>query len=325
VSTTTRVLLESESIRAPLEESWSLGHRALLLWRIATNFRRQREILNFTRLPAYAEAATSDPKFAFKYLSDDYLALGLSLPERALCFTHHYTRLKEMLPKDVLQRTLRAEATVHEIHQGDDQFAITMGMSRPYTKEGELSLNLRVDGQIVFILSFTIVPGAVVASEAKEAMLISRIQGTPACYPQIRHVTKTLYDVAPNALLLAALQGIAVAAGIAEIAAVSSSTHRYSCAEFVPVLKNSYDDFFTELGVSRNSRGFYVSAVPLHEKPLAVIKHGHKIRTKEKRAFKKQILEACADFLGRGTAGIKQTQAGQSDVRVSDSLFSLES
>ena len=60
--------------------------------------------------------------------------------------------------------------------------------------------------------------------------------------------------------------------------------------------KEAYDDFFTELGIPKSAAGFFRVPLPLQEKPLTFIKHGHKIRTREKRAFKQQIQLACADF-----------------------------
>ena len=287
----------SEAIEPHYEESWSLVHRVTVLWRIATNIRTQREVARISKLPPFVETAKRDPRFAFKYLSDDYLVHGFSLGERASCFQHHYRRLSDSLSHHILRETLHSDITIHEIRNGVNRFSITMGLSRPYTKEGELSLSLQVDGEIVYILSFTIIPGWVVHSKSEEVLLISRLQGTPGCYPQIRLATKSLHDIAPPALLLAAIQGFAMAVGISGLAAVSASTHRYTCKEFAPVLKEAYDDFFTEIGICKNYKGFFLSSLPLREKPLEHIKHGHKLRTKQKRAFKKKVLSSCAEFL----------------------------
>jgi uncharacterized protein VirK/YbjX len=108
-----------------------------------------------------------------------------------------------------------------------------------------------------------------------------------------------MHEVGPSALLLAALQGIADALGIGEIAAVSASSQSSYCEEFAPSFKSAYDDFFAEVGITKTDAGFFLSPIPIESKPLAFIKRGHKLRTKEKRAFKQQIRSACARFFSR--------------------------
>jgi uncharacterized protein VirK/YbjX len=185
---------------------------------------------------------------------------------------------------------------IHEIPEGANRFMLTMGMSKPSFKEGELSLYLRVDGNIVFVLSFTIVPGGVVNSQAAGILLITRLQGVKGAFSHISDATKTLHDVAPDALLFAALQGIANAFGISEIVAVSAVRQSYFSQDTAAIFKEAYDDFFAGLGISKNAAGFFRIPLPFQEKPLAFIKHGHKIRTREKRAFKQQVQSACAGF-----------------------------
>jgi uncharacterized protein VirK/YbjX len=172
-----------------------------------------------------------------------------------------------------------------------------MGMSRPYDNEGELTLCLRVDGEIVYVLSFTIVPGRVVERTDADALLITRLQGVKGCYRQISDATRTLHDVAPAQLLLAALQGVANAFDIRVIAAIPGDRQISYRKATASAFKVSYDDLFAGLGFSKNATGFFSSAVPIDQKPLTSIKRGHKLRTREKRAFKQQIQFACAAFL----------------------------
>jgi uncharacterized protein VirK/YbjX len=205
--------------------------------------------------------------------------------------------LHATLPNLLLRQILFGVIPVFEISEGRHRFTITIGMSRPVNNEGELSLSLLVGGEVVFILSFTIVPGWVVKSKAGEVLLISRIQGTRGRFDEISLATKTLWDVAPSPLLLAAMQGFAKALGIDEFASVSSTTHRYDVdEEFAAHVESAYDGFFEALGVPRTPQGYFSSPIPMVDKPLAQIKRGHKIRTKEKRAFKEEVQNAFASF-----------------------------
>jgi hypothetical protein len=286
------------SIPARQSGLWSPLLLGGVLWRGFTHVRTHREVLRLLlRFPPLTEVVFSNPSFVYKYLTQNYLVRGLTVAERAACFLYHYKRLHSALPDSLLRRTLREDVAIYEIPEGANRFVLTMGMSRPSYKEGELSLHLKVDGDIVFVLSFTIVPGWVVKSQAEEIILITRLQGIKGAYPPISYATKTLHDVAPGALLFAALQGIANAFGIGEIAAVSGGLQSYYSEDDAAAFKEAYDDFFTELGIPKSAAGFFHIPLPFPEKPLAFVKHGHKIRTREKRAFKQQIKLACASFL----------------------------
>ena len=299
------------SIPARQSGTWSLVLLGSVLWRGITHIRTHREVLRLLlRFPPYTEFVISNPSFAYKYLTHIYLVRGFTVAERAACFLYHYKRLHSALPDSLLRRTLREDVAIHEITEGTNRFVVTMGKSRPSFLEGELSLHLRVDGEIVYILSFTIVPGWVIKSQAEEILLITRLQGVKGAYPPISYATKTLHEVAPNALLFAALQGIAHAFGIGKIAAVSGVRQSYYSEDDATAFKEAYDDFFTELGIPKSAAGFFRVPLPLQEKPLTFIKHGHKIRTREKRAFKQQIQLACAGFFEKFAPDASRKQPG---------------
>lgn len=237
-----------------------LGSSALVLWRAVTNIHTQLDVFTLLKCSHYAEAAQKTPRFLFKYLSNYYLLHGLTVGERAICFLHHYRRLSEMLPESILRAALLDEVTLHEIFEGDNCFAITMGLSCPVDREGEMSLNLRVNGDASFVLSFTVVPGQVVKSNAAEVLLISRVQGATGHFRQVRLATKALHDIAPDAMLLAALQGVAISFGISELVAVNSTKHICYRDEYASQFKDAYDDFFAGLGFNQNAAGLYFSS-----------------------------------------------------------------
>jgi uncharacterized protein VirK/YbjX len=195
-----------------------------------------------------------------------------------------------------LRQTLREMIVLHEIHADGSRFTVTMGLSRDFDKEGEFSLNLHVDGEVVFLLAFTIVPGAIVNSAAAEVLLISRLQGMKGSYRLIQLATKALHNVAPDALLLSCLQGIAIAFGIGAIAGVSAARQSSCTKDSAAAFRHGYDRFFQGVGMPETPSGFFLTPVPIEAKPLTDIKKGHKIRTREKRAFKESIQLACTNF-----------------------------
>ncbi len=291
--------LEPLSILARQRESWSVALLPGLLMRALANMGTLHQVFQLLMLQPFAQAARANPRFAFKYLTHDYLVQGFKVAERAACFLHHYRRMHATLPDYLLQQILQGDVTVHTIPECGNQFSLSMGYSRAYDKEGELSINLLVDGDVVFLLSFTIVPGWVVKSQAAEALLITRIQGMKGCYNQVHLATRTMHDVAPAALLLAALQAIASAFGISGLAAVCAFRQSSYSKELAGTFKTAYDDFFVEPGLPKNTAGFFVTQIPIEGKPLSSIKQGHKLRTRDKRAFKLQIQSAVARFFAQ--------------------------
>jgi hypothetical protein len=219
---------------------------------------------------------------------------------------HHYKRIHAALPESVLGQVLQGSITLYEIAKGGNRFAFTVGLpERIVNKEGELSLDLRVDGKEIFNLCFTIVPGWVLRSEAPEALLISRLQGKPGCNSQIKLARKALNDYSPRNLLLAALQGIADGLGVGEMEAVNATNQKSYIKGCAATFKNGYDSFFTNAGLVKTAAGFYSSPIPIESKPLALFKGRAKLRARKRWANRQQIRSACADFLlnitGRAT------------------------
>jgi uncharacterized protein VirK/YbjX len=197
---------------------------------------------------------------------------------------------------------LQGYATLHEIAEGGNRFALTLSLpERLGEKEGELSLDLRMDGKGFFNLSFTIVPGWVLESEAAEILLITRLQGMLGAGSQIRLARKAYREFFPGKLLLAALRGVADAFGIGELRAVCATKQRGYEKEYAATLKKIYDDFFAHLGMVKTASGFYSSRIPIEGKPLASIKGRNRSRARKSRATRRQIQLACTAFL-RGTA-----------------------
>jgi uncharacterized protein VirK/YbjX len=267
---------------------WSPSRLARIAWAVARHIRQQREILQVLSIPLFQKLVFTHPELPFKYLSRDYLARDLTAVDRASCFTHHYRRLGAAIPSRMLREVLRGGAVLMEKTEGENHYAIVLGLVRTEVREGELFLQLRVNGEIVYVLQFTMVPGNVVGSAAKEALLISRLQGMKGCYKQIHAATRAFRDVAPPALLLAVLQGFAKAVGIRELAAVSATSQFSYTPEYAASFVEAYDDFFTEMGATRSSGIFFSSPIPLEERP---VESNHKARTRKKRIFRLEITE----------------------------------
>lgn len=275
------------------------GHRfyrsparfAQLLWAIASNIGPQIEILRLLRQRPFQDLARLDPIFPFKYLTSGYLVSDLLPSERAACFAHHYRCLQANLPSSILPQVLYRDAVLLEKEVDGHRLSVHLNLARSEVREGELMLVLRVDGVDIYYLQFTIVPGLIVKSEAADVIMISRLQGMKGCYEEIRLATKAFREIAPPALLLAILHGVAQVCGIDQMAGVSAASQFCFDEQSAESFQSAYDNFWVELGAERISRTFFVSSIPPKDKSLENVGNGHKSRTRKKRELKKQIAE----------------------------------
>jgi uncharacterized protein VirK/YbjX len=282
------------------------------LWQLFINIGAYLEILTTLKLRPFDEIAQNNPGLALKFVVPGYLARGFTVSERVSCFLHHYRRLHAALPESVLRQILQGFVTLHELSDGDNCFALTIGLPRPpIDKEGELSLVLRVNGKKIFSLNFTIVPGWVVKSEVEEVVLITHLQGTRGCNSQIKLARRAFNDYSPRGPLLASLQGIADAFGISEIVAVCAQKQRCYENTSPAIFMNGYDNFFTEIGMVKTAAGFYSSPIPIEDKPLASFKGNERWSARKRRATRQRIQSDCANFFSRLTDGASDPSSGE--------------
>jgi uncharacterized protein VirK/YbjX len=255
----------------------------------ASKILKQFEILRIVSSPMLFGLVRRAPILPFKYLAKGYLARGLTVKERASCLAHHYRRLKAKVPASIVSQVLYRDITLLQRQTPNGLYKVILGFEGHAVREGELFLHLRVDGSTIFVLQFTVIPGWVVKSKVSDVLLISRLQGMKGCFPQIHQATKAFNDVAPSALLLSALQGIAEAYGVQEMAGVCATRQFSHCDEYAESFKRQYDDFWLDIGADRATDIFFSSPLPPREKPLMLVNNGHKARARKKRAFKQQI------------------------------------
>jgi uncharacterized protein VirK/YbjX len=266
-------------------------------WGLCSNLHTQIQILRVLSEPAFLGSMLANPALPFRFLNRNYLVRQLTVAQRARSLLYHYKRIQALLPNLVLRQILAPGLTVYQTCCDADLFRVILGLSRKGYWEGELSLHLEVNGVLVYTLSFSIVPGAVAGVLADEVLLVARVQGEKGADSQIRLATKSLLDVAPPALLVAALHGVATALGINTMAGTCAILQSSYLPEHSSSFQEAYDDFFATLGATKNSAGFFCSPLPVEEKPLSLIPKGHKIRSRRKREFKRQVADSVAQSL----------------------------
>lgn len=273
---------------------WAPQRLGRVLWSIIRNLRGQIELLRIFSRPAFKTMAFREPVFSFRQHARDFLFPGLSAKKRTVSILHHYRFLLSRM-SDRLSRLSGLWKVPLMEHQKDGRdFAVTLGLPpKDALLEGESLLELLVDGAPIYHLQFTIVPGWVLNSEQRDVIFVQRIQGVKGCFEEIGAATKAFSEIAPPLLLVSVLQGIAAAWGVREMACISAKSQYtakyYDDEDSSARYKEAYDNFLLELGATRVSAEFFSLALPLQEKPIALIGNGHKARTRRKRAFRREI------------------------------------
>jgi uncharacterized protein VirK/YbjX len=280
---------------------WPLARIVHVLSCLAVSIPRQVEVFRLLRMPAYAGLGRLNPKLPFKYLTDNYLfhtASG-SVEKRSALYLHHYRRLLAAFSTEFLYRMLRRDVTLFECREAEHIFQAKMGLSKQDDQEGEMSLYFFVDNVMVYLFSFAIVPGGSFGSTSGEAILIGKMQGGKGCAEPISMATKAMHHVDPKALLLAVLEGFAVALGIREAAGVSAERQICYAEEYEATFRNAYDDFFLEIGAARNAEGFFPISLPIPKRPIEEIKSKRRAQVRRQREFESRVsADVCEFFRG---------------------------
>ena len=261
-------------------------------WRLldaATHLRRHRRVTAAVAATPFAGIRTRQPRLAVKYLNPLHLAAGLSSSARAAAMVHHYDMLRTRVHPAMLTTILGDGATIWTHEDSATRHAVILCFSHPTDNEGELTLEYRVDGVTLHVLSFTFVPGCVVGADTA-VLLVSRLQGTRNRFDEIRAAMKALDGLAAPALLVAAVQGIALGLGTAQLAAVAAARQVGQAPDMTGLL-DSYDRFFAKLGGVPGD-GFFHLPLPLAERPIAAIAGRNRARVRAQRAIKHDVARA---------------------------------
>lgn len=279
---------------APQQRSGTEAFAAVvgIVTRGATSVATWPGVIRIVMIPTYARLVVSYPNLPFRYLTDSYLTKGFTVSERCTCFTHHYRWLYENLSRQHLGVLLKGGWHLASLGEVEESIEITVSFCGRIYKEGELLMTLRVAGEVVYSMGFTIVPGVVLGSQATSIFLVSRMQGTRGKIKEISQIYRTRCGAGPAAILLAALQGFGEAAGIGAIACISGKDQTSYVDEFARSFSAGYDQFFSIRGAEKNESNVFVAKIPLQEKPLENFKKGLRSRTVKRRELKRGVVES---------------------------------
>jgi len=200
-----------------------------------------------------------------------------------LKFHHQY--LREHVVESFYEQLLESESLLWNEIIDENKYTISLAQNLRHV-EGDLRLVFRQNGNLMYKIYFTIVPGRLINHAVNQVLLVGLIQGAREQSEAIRTATRACRDIAPPYLLIAAAESIAGALAIDAIAGISNEELLSKPAESCFF---DYNKFWETFAVKKKGAGFYEIPVPIPQKPLEQINVGHRRRTRRKRQFKSRV------------------------------------
>jgi uncharacterized protein VirK/YbjX len=249
---------------------------------------RHNEVVAFFDQPSMAPLKPRS--VANKYLSG-YLTKSLGKRARRDILLHHYSCIADRAAPDFLQRVLSGSYLLWSDEDDSGSYSIALTFNAHSDYEGDLSLVFMSGTQPIFEISFSIVPGSAIGSDTAELLFIGRVQGTKNKFAEIKQATKACNDVAPQHMLMVAIESIARALGIKAVAGVTEEEQLAN----LPNKDFRFDyNAFWENWHGRKTAGFYEIPIPLPQTALRDIPWVHRRSRRKKRVFKGKIALAIA-------------------------------
>ncbi|WP_350261363.1 VirK/YbjX family protein [Pantoea sp. BJ2] len=214
-----------------------------------------------------------------------YLRAGFSVAQRAQAIIDHYT-LMDQLDNATLRQLLQSPgdnllATLSG--KNDETYVIHCCPGR-FDREGEITLELRYETQLIASLSFSII-----REQQKRTLLIGGLQGPRKHISNdvIRDATKAAHGVFPKRLLMEAVFNLAEQCGVEAITAVGDTTHVFRSLRYRHSKGDkffaSYSEFWLSLGgVARADELF---ALPLRAERKDLEEIASKKRAEYRRRY----------------------------------------
>ena len=214
-----------------------------------------------------------------------YLRAGFSVAQRAQAIIDHYT-LMDQLDNSTLCQLLQSpgDNLLATLSGKNDEAYVIHCCSGRFDREGEITLELHYETQLIASLSFSII-----REQQKRTLLIGGLQGPRKHISNdvIRDATKAAHGVFPKRLLMEAVFNLAEQCGVEAITAVGDTTHVFRSLRYRHSKGDkffaSYSEFWLSLGgVARADEIF---ALPLRAERKDLEEIASKKRAEYRRRY----------------------------------------
>ena len=173
-------------------------------------------------------------------------------------------------------------------------------MASRMNAEGDLTIAFEADGKCLHRLSFSWIEGSVAGVDTAVLPFVARNQGRWTDSDLAFAAFEQAFPHnSPSFFCFAAMQGVAQAVGMAQLAAIKSCAHPACDPASANHFANAYDVFWKILGGVELPGPAYLVALPFRLKPLSEMAAKHRKRAAIRRENWGEIGEAARGTLER--------------------------
>lgn len=268
--------------------------RVLLYWADHASLCQLDVVRNYVAAPSNDDV--------FHHLSHrDYLVKGLSARQRVQCVLSHY-RFEETSFNAAYKQAVYARGglALWQMEAAGSQFLIRLEMASRMNAEGDLTIALVADGKVLHRLSFSWVDGAIAGLQTGLVPLVARNQGRWTDSGEAFEAFENAFpNNSPSFFCFAAMQGVAGAVGMDQVAGVKCTAHPAYDPLDAKHFANAYDGFWKILGGVELPGDTWLISLPFYLKPLADMPSKHRKRAAQRREYWRAIEESAKSTLQR--------------------------
>jgi len=241
-----------------------------------------------------SELTIRRPKLGYKYLYRPYLVHSFTRKVRLEVLDFHYRFLAGRVNDEFFSHIYDGEYELWQEKSEEGIFAMTLcfPVDWEHDYEEDLLLKCKCDGECIYSLTFSIVPGSSLGRKDTCVVLVAAIQGTAGMAASIRKVKERYSDLAPPMLLLCGIEGIALALNISLLAGIGLDQQVQKQTWSNEKFTFDYDRFWQDVAGERADGRYYLRAIPEPVRPLEEVKAKHRKKTIVRRCIKASIREA---------------------------------
>lgn len=268
-------------------------HRA---WRLMTMTRHLPGYLAFRQRLSRSRYGRiipkGDPFFDRKFVTP-YLATFFTPADRLAIQTHLCDSLDSLFRDESVVARLKDGIVLWSAETDGHTQSISLRLPVRTMLEGDLTIEHSFDGERLYRMSFSFVPGHLLGLPDAQVLFVGGSQGVHGTAEKVRQAAKLNGEITPADMLLIALRAMGQAMGIEQICGVAA-THQPVVHAKAGLSLGAYDDLWIRNHGEAHARFFAMLVWPVE---THAVEGGNKSRTRRKRKLRQALTDQIArDF-----------------------------
>ena len=229
---------------------------------------------------------------------DYYISRRFTLRQRVRCAINHHEHELESYTDEYARQVYRSDGILLWKRSFDDvHFTIVLVATDDNRHEGDLSVDLSVNGVRLCRMSFCYLNANIFGPSSYITMLISRNQTDSTPFRDL--FDRCFKQNAPQLFCLSAICGIATANEFETVFAIKHDAQIAYEEIYESGFRNSYTALWEKFDAVEIDRHVYMLNVPLKLRPVPLVKRVHRSRARARRGYWDEIVGSARSVMVR--------------------------